>query len=109
MTAYEKAFKLLGAEEMGKTVALCATIGFVYAEKDVFVCAIPVSSSDLIDTESKYKLDRNDTWYVYIASGNLKKAFDKIPELKYLAFERFDSRTRIYSFDRFRRLMWAKQ
>jgi hypothetical protein len=108
MTAYEKAFELLGAEEMGRVIAVCASIGFVYAEKDVFVCAIPVSSSDLIDTESKYKLDRNDTWYVYIASGCLKKAFDKIPRLEYVAFERFDSKLRVYDFDRLRRLIWAE-
>ena len=102
MTAYEKAYELCGPAKLGEYIAICAINGFVYAEEDVFVCAIPASSSRLIDTESKYKLDKNDTWFVYIASGCLKKAFEKIPRLEYVAFERFDSKLRIYKFERLR-------
>ena len=74
------------------------------------MCAVPISRRNLNsdnEIQSKLELDEHDTWFIYVASGNLKKAFSKIPKLKYIAFERFDDRIRVYDFERLRRLVWA--
>lgn len=99
----------LEAREMcdaAQIMQFCAEHGFVHADIDCFVCAYP-TRRELIDTKSKIVLDKPDCWYVYIAAGNLEKAFRVIEPKEFLAFERFDGRVRVYEFERFRRKLWA--
>lgn len=103
MSAFAEAQKLYKPKELGQIIAECAKFGFVYSDPETFICAYPVHSND---TETRYKieLDKCDAWFIFIASGDLKKAFDVIPQKKHIAFERFDGKVRTYEFDRFRRI-----
>lgn len=113
---FSRAKELYDGVELEAIVAYCAHNGFVYADKKVFLCAYPTHSS-LIETESKQpieiqskkELDKADTWYVYVASGDLNRAFEVIRPLKYVAFRRMDSRFRLFDFERMRRLIWQTQ
>jgi hypothetical protein len=107
MSAFSEAKKLYDGMDLEQIMAFCAHHGVVFADKEVFLCAYPTNSK-LIETEYKKGVDKADTWYVYIAAGNLKKAFEVIRPLKYVAFRRFDKRFRIYEFERMRRLIWVK-
>lgn len=101
--------KYYTADELRDIIMYCvANQGVVHVDNDCFFCAYPTSRG-LIEIEYKKELDKPDTWYVYIASGNLKKAFAHIKPKQYLAFRRFDDRFRIYDFEKFRRLVWATQ
>lgn len=102
MSAFSEAQKLYDPKELGAIIAHCSNYGFVYSEPDVFVCAYLVYS-DNIETQSKLELDKCDTWFIFIASGDLEKAFDVIPKKDYIAFERFDNKLRVYDFERLRR------
>lgn len=113
MSAFSKAQNLYDGDDLQRIMSFCAHHGFVYADKDVFLCAYPVDSSTIetesqqpIEIESKKELDKADCWYVYIASGNLKLAFSVIRKLKYVAYRRMDDKFRIIEFERLRRLMW---
>lgn len=99
MSAFSEASKLYDPKVLGNIIATCATNGFIYAEEDVFVCAI--------ETKSSLEVDTKDTWHVCIASGNVGKALKAAPVKRYLSFERFDDKVRLYSFSRIRRLIWA--
>jgi hypothetical protein len=103
VSAFSEAQKLYESKELGHIIATCANDGFIYAEPDVFVCAYPIYSND-IETQYDLELDRKDTWFIFIASGDLTEAFNVIPKKDYIAFERFDGKVRIYEFERFRRI-----
>lgn len=107
MSAFREAQELYESNELGHVIATCANNGFIYAEPDSFVCAYPIFSSD-IETQSELELDKKDTWFIFIASGDLTKAFGIIPKMEYIAFERFDGKMRIYDFERMRRLYGRK-
>jgi hypothetical protein len=110
MSAYTDAAGLYDPKDLGTIIAICANDGFVYSTPTCFLCAYPVFRQNLnnhIETESKLELDNADTWFVYIASGCLKEAFEHIQRKKYVAFERFDGKLRVLDFDRFRRLIWV--
>jgi hypothetical protein len=52
-------------------------------------------------------IDIADTWYIYLASGDISRAFDYGKKLPYIAFRRFDEKFRIMEYERARRLLWA--
>jgi hypothetical protein len=104
MSAFSDAQKLFDPKELGRIIALCADKGIVYSDSAVFFCAYPMFSGD-IETQYKLELDIEDTWFIFIASGELSKAFDVIPKKEYISFERFDGNLRVYKFDRLRRLI----
>ena len=116
MSVFSDAQDLYDGCELLEIMAFCAHYGVVYADNECFFCAYPTHSS-LIEIESKYVneikyqkgVDNTDTWYVYIASGNLKRAFEKIVPLKYVAYRRMDEKFRLIEFDRMRRLIWQTQ
>jgi hypothetical protein len=105
MSAFSEAQKLYDGADLTKIMAFCAHNGVVFADEEVFLCAYPTKSSN-IGNKSKKEVDKADTWYVYIASGNLKKAFEVIRPLKYVYYERFDDKPRLFQFERMRRLVW---
>lgn len=107
MSAFSEAQKLYDGDELLKIMAYCAHNGIVYADGDCFVCAYPTHSA-LIETESKYVIeteykkgvDNPDTWYVYIASGNIKELISVAEPLKYIAYTRFDGKFRIIELEK---------
>lgn len=99
-----EAKKLYGEGELESIMALCAVYGVVLADKDVFLCAYKTHNSYINVFSDKNVVDNPNTWYVYIASGNIKKAFDIIAPMEFVAFSRHDGKKRIYSFNRMRRL-----
>ena len=104
ISSYSRARELYGEGELEKVMAFCAHNGFVYADKEVFLCAYPTSSS-LVNNDFKKDVDKPDTWYVYVASGNLKRAFQVIKPLEFICYRRFDEKFRLIRFERFRRLL----
>jgi hypothetical protein len=108
MNAFLKAFDNYEAGSMWSIFYRCASHGFVYSDCDAFLCAIPIMRQNLNndnEIESKLDLDKCDTWFVYIASGNLNKLFGVIPKKKYVAYERFDGKIRVFDFDKLRGLV----
>jgi len=99
--------KQIYGDEIFEIMDFCITNeGVVHSDRNCFICAYPTSKA-LIETQSKKGLDKADTWYVYIAVGNLKTAFSCGEKLEYIAYERFDGKIRIFDAERFRRLIWA--
>ena len=113
MRPFDTASGLYDGDDLLEVIGFCARYGVVYSDDDVFLCCYKTNHS-LVDTkseqgviENKYKkLDKPDTWYVYIVAGSLKKAFSVIEPMEYVAFRRFDKRFRLVSFERMRRLAW---
>ena len=108
ISSYSIAREMYGDGELEEVMAFCAHNGFVYADKEVFLCAYP-TSSELINNECKKDVDKADTWYVYVASGNLKRAFEVIKPLEFICYERFDGKFRLIRFDKFRRVLYGKR
>lgn len=105
MSAFSEAQKLYDPKELGKIIATCAANGVVYSDPDLFLCAYPVFSDD-IETQSKLELDKTDTWFIFIASGDIARCFNVLPEKEYIAFERYESgNIKLFGFDRIRRLL----
>jgi len=116
MSAFSDAQALYDGEDLQRIMSFCAHHGFVYADNECFLCAYPCASSaietqsqQVNEIQSKKELDNADCWYVYIASGDIKRAFSVIRPLKYVAYRRMDERFRILDFKRMRRLAWATQ
>lgn len=115
MSAFSEAQKLYDGAELQEIIAFCAHNGVVIADGDVFLCAY-ITSSELIETQSQQRneikskkgIDKADTWYVYVASGNLKRAFEMIKPVEFVAYERFDGECRLLNFERMRRLFYGQ-
>jgi hypothetical protein len=110
VSAFSDVQNLYDKQQLGEIIALCSDCGFVYAEHDTFVCAYPVfrrNINNIIEIKYKKELDKTDTWFIFIASGDLKKAYNMIPKKKYVAFERFDGKLRVFDFEKLRRSIWA--
>lgn len=106
MSAFSEAQRLYDGEDLLKIMAYCAHNGVVFADKEVLLCAYPCKSTD-VGIKKEKALDKADTWYVYIASGNIKKAFEVIRPLEYVYYERFDNKPRLFKFERMRRLYYG--
>lgn len=116
MTPYEIAREMYDGTELEEIMAFCAQNGAVHADDECFFCAYSTSShliettSKLVDEiKSKKGVDKTDTWYIYIASGSLKRAFGHIRPLKYICYERFDGVIRFIEFEKMRRLLWGQK
>lgn len=105
--AYSVAREMYAEGELEKVVAFCMEHGVVYSEDDLFICAYPTHSSFIDKRKVKINLDIADTWYVYIATGSVKRAFEIIRPMKFISYERFDNNFRLIEFNRMRRLLWA--
>ena len=109
MLAYDMALSRYDDElDLSFILAKCARTGWIHVDKDVLVAACPCSRA-YVTTGCEDALDIDDSWYIYIASGNLSKAFDIIPKKEWIVFERFDGKIRSYNFERMRRLLWAER
>ena len=109
MRAYELAVEMYGDEaRLNTIIAKCSKVGGVFIDNDCLICGYPTNSS-FISGSSKEGVDIADTWYIYIAVGDMKKAFSAFEPKKFIAFERFDGKYRLYLFDKIRRLIWAHQ
>ena len=105
--AYNLAKELYDDGELEEIIQFCMENGVVYSEDDLFLCAYPTSSGH-ITRNPEINLDIADTWYVYIATGNIKRVFEIAKPLKYVSFERFDKTLRLIEFKKVRRiLLWA--
>lgn len=72
------------------------TFGWVYSGDDAFVMATHESRDLLLRPDLNKAVD-NDTWYVYLYSGSLKRVLELIPfELTYVAFRRNNGEIKIY-------------
>lgn len=110
MRAFDLALEMYDGDEeaIQRIIMKCAKVGGVYIDNDCFICGYPTHSS-LIEIQSKKALDKPDTWFIYIAIGNMKKAFSMFERKEYICFERFDKKYRLYSFDKVRHLIWEHQ
>jgi hypothetical protein len=111
MRAYDIALEMYDGKvsELFGIIAMCAKVGFVYADADIFVCAYPTNSGLVMgksDAE-EITLDKADTWYVYVAVGSLEKICECFRPLEYVAYERFDGQVRLIESERF--LSWAEK
>ena len=111
---FTEAIRHYDEEEFLENILWFAANGFVHSDADCFMAGrlvhhsrIETESKYLIDTKSTEGLDKPDTWLVYVVSGNINRAFELVKPAKYLAFERFDNKLRLYSFKHIRRLAWA--
>jgi hypothetical protein len=111
---YSRARELYKKGELEAVMSFCADCGMVYADSECFFCVYPTTLNEIlskqdisvdrfIETESKKGLDKVVGWYVYVASGNLKRAFSVIPPLDFIAYRRMDKRFRVVSFERMAR------
>lgn len=109
MRAYDLAVEMYESEEaLNRIILKCSKVGGVFIDNDCLICGYPTHSS-LIKTRSKKVLDVSDTWYIYLAVGDMEKAFSAFEKKDFIAFERFDGTNRLYPFDKVRRLLWAHQ
>ena len=70
LTAFEKAEEIYSETDLQYIMSFCASYGFVYCDKELFLCAYP-TNHELVEIKSKKELDIADTWYVYIATGSI--------------------------------------
>jgi hypothetical protein len=103
MSPFEFALEHYSEDEIAWIMLHCLkNNGVVFCESDVFLCAFPTHSSLIKDKLHKC-LDKADTWYVYIAAGNIKRVLEVAKPMKFLAYERFDKRIRIFDYEKYRR------
>lgn len=110
MKPYDVAKEMYDDGELEDVVEFCLDVGVVISTNEAFICAYKTSSSFFLDEWERpddwlEKLKVADTWFVYIAAGDVKKLFDMEKDMKYVAFERNDGRARLIESERLRRLL----
>lgn len=104
MTPYEKAKTLYkDKKDFYMVLDSCGQNGIIISNNEVFACGYK-TYSDYIHKKSYNKLDKPDTWFVYLLAGNPRSVFDLVEPLEFICFERFDKRFRLIRFDRIRKL-----
>lgn len=104
MNPYKAALNMYDTEEeLSAVVTYCMEHGEVHSDSDCFICGYTTNSS-LLGHNSNKSIDIADTWFIYIAIGNLKRIFDTAQKLKYVAYERNDGKFRVIETERFARL-----
>jgi hypothetical protein len=102
MSAFSDILELYDKESLLSIIEYCSEHGIVHIENDLFICGYPTHSS-LLRRNSNKVVDKPDAWFIYIASGNLNKAFSLGKSYKYIVYERFDGRMRLVELERMRR------
>ena len=104
-TSWFKIKELYGLTSDAEIMVMwCLNNGFVHSNDDFFVAGYMTMSQNCNNS-----LDKPDTIHVCIAAGNLKRAFEALPEMDFIRFQRQDGNVREHSYKRFRRLVWAIQ
>ena len=103
---YDIAKELYSDGGLDEIVAFCMEHGHVHSDGNYFICMYPTCRS-LIENKDKKNIDKPDTWYVYVATGDVKRVFEHVKPLKFVAFRRFDEKFRIIKFEKIRSLLWA--
>jgi hypothetical protein len=74
--------------------------GWVYSGDDAFVMATEECSALLLRPDLNKGVD-NDTWYVYLYAGSLKRVLELIPfNKKYIAFRRNNGPLKLYDAEK---------
>lgn len=99
--------QMAGGRLFLEDVALHLRYGYVWASPTAVILARPVSSqwltTDLGDLSKTAARDEADTWFVYLAAGNLTEFFEVMPyPLKFVCFWRRCS-PRFYELEQLRR------
>jgi hypothetical protein len=70
--------------------------GWVYSGDDAFVMTTEENLASLLRPDLKKSVD-NDTWFVYLYAGNLRRVLELIPHNnKYVAFRRDNGPIKFY-------------
>jgi hypothetical protein len=114
VSPYEQAAKAFEAKPHPRTFTddieshLMSEAGYVFSTPDFFIMGravvrgAPVDA--IVDPEVIFPAHLCDCWHVYLAAGNLAKAWDILPwRLPYLSFER-GNELRVYPIETVRRL-----
>lgn len=73
----------------------------VYCDEEVFVCGYK-THSDYILKNTKKRLDKSDTWFVYYAAGKVTKLFEIFEPQKFICFHRLDrDGLKLYDMEKF--------
>ncbi len=111
-TPYELAKEVYGKEYCPRTfeedLQLHFTLGFVCSRPDFFIMGRPVDSTApvprIVNPRFHFPPPVTDCWHVYLAAGDLSKAWVFLPYyLPLMSFER-KNQIKIYSLDRVQRL-----
>lgn len=108
MTPYERAKELYKDKEneFFEIIEHCGRVGGIHSDEDCFVCAYQ-TYSESIKNKTEKRLDKLDTWYIYILAGDPKKAFHyTMKDMKYVAYERFDGKVRLVEKEKIENLLW---
>ena len=84
-------------EEVMAVLSHCLECGEVHCDGQGFIAAYK--------THSPKSVDKPDTWFIYIAVGNIKRVWDSVEKLDFVAYERNDERVRFIPMKRFARIM----
>jgi len=110
MSALTKVLEIYDCKELRNIMEYCSEHGVFHSEKNLFICGYPTHSSligagreSLLRQNVNKGVDKPDTWFIYIASGDLNKAFCLGNSYKYIAYERFDGKIRLIELERLRR------
>ena len=102
-TSWFKIKELYGLTSDAEIMVMwCLNNGFVHSNDDFFVAGYMTMSQ-----KCNKSLDTNDCIHVCIAAGDMKAAFEIVPKMDFIRFQRQDGNVREYSYERFRRLVWA--
>lgn len=112
-TSYSNPYSIAKAcyddeEEFFQIIDFCSKHGIVHSDNEFFICAYK-TYSEYIKKNTYNKLDKADTWYVYIYAGNIVEGFNLVKPLKYLAYERCDDNIRLFNFQKFMGAIGAKK
>ena len=112
MTPYEQARAVYLKEPCTRTfdedLSLHLEFGFVFNTPEFFIMGRPICRSAMcgliLDPSYQFKREECDAWHIYLAAGNLSKAWDILPwPLGWLSFERKNV-LRFHPTERIRRL-----
>tara|TARA_S200002703_G_scaffold141117_1_gene132731 strand:- start:169 stop:495 length:327 start_codon:yes stop_codon:yes gene_type:complete len=89
-------------EEFYDVLDFCGEHGVIISNDEVFACGYKTYSNAVLK-KSYNKLDKLDTWFIYLLAGNPRPLFDLVEPLDFICFERFDDNHRLIEFERIKR------
>lgn len=103
MKHYEVAKALYEDEsEFFEVLDYCGKNGAIISNDDFFACGYK-TYSDYILKKCYNKLDKPDTWFIYLLAGDPSSLFDLVEPLKFVCFERFDDNYRLIEINKIRK------